>query len=282
LDELFGQETERLLVQLGDDAFKPQGQVNEEEIRKRIHLYESLTEPLGRMAGVLGRWGDDAEFALILDVIRGIYYQAERPAGGLTVFLNLRSYPAVLVFTAYALGLTKAKRWSTLRGLLMATLTSEGREPKRLVSTLFLWAWAGGDKAVWQALEGLNDRKTPLSDHLLEVMAQWQKSFVGVDANFELLFERFEMLASLVHFEENDEAQLEGEMESAQHRRDVLAWMPMGRAGWHSSSARTLLQELEEEGFVLELLHAGYAKDSRRFLELYALNFKLYAGRMSW
>src|SRR3546814_18231380 len=58
-------------------------------------------------------------------------------------------------------------------------------------------------------LEGFDRRKTPLSDHLLEVMERWRKSFVSVDANFELLFERFELMGSLAAFHENDEQELE-------------------------------------------------------------------------
>lgn len=282
LDELFSQETDRLLVQLDGEAFTPQGQWSPEHFRSRVRLYESMTEPLARIAGVLGRWGDDVEFSLVLDVLRSLHHHAGMIGNGTTVWLNLRSYPAVLVFTAYGIGLTKAVRWKTLHRLFSATLTSEQRESKKLVSTLFLWAWSGGEQQLWQQLEGMDQRKTPLSDHLLDVMTEWRKSFTGAEANFELLFERFEMLGSLAAFDENDEAQLEQAATAAAARNDVLAWMPMGRAGWHSSSAKLLQQELEDDAFILELLGAGYAKNNRRFLQLFAENFKRYARKMSW
>lgn len=282
LDELFAQETERLLDQLEGDTFAAQGQWSQESFRARVRLYESLTEALARMAGVLGRWGDGNEFDVVLDVLRSLYHHAGKIGSGLTHWLNLRSYPAVLVFTAYGIGLTKAARWSTLLRLFSSALASQHREPQRIVSTLFLWSWAGGEQQVWQQLDGFERRKTPLSDHLLEVMTHWRKSFAGVEANFELLFERFELMGSLAAFHENDEAQLEKAAESTVARRDVLAWMPMGRAGWNSSGARVLLQELEDQARIAELLKAGFAKGSERFLQLFVENFKLYAERMRW
>ncbi|MNG35139.1 hypothetical protein D3C84_1218080 [compost metagenome] len=53
-------------------------------------------------------------------------------------------------------------------------------------------------------MEGLDRRRTPLSDHLLEVMTNWRSSFAGVSAEFELVFERFEMLAAIAYLEENE------------------------------------------------------------------------------
>jgi NAD-dependent SIR2 family protein deacetylase len=282
LDELFTQETDRLLDQMDSDTFSAQGQWNQESFRARVRQYESATEPLARMAGVLGRWGDGKDFDVVLDVLRSLYHHAGKIRGGLTHWLNLRSYPAVLVFTAYGLGLTKAARWDILLKLFSSALASEHREPQRVVSTLFLWSWAGGEQQLWQQLEGMDRRKTPLSDHLLEVMTHWHKSFTGADANFELLFERFELMGSLAALHEYDEAQLEKTVEASATRKDVLAWMPVGRSGWHSAGARTLLQELEDESRIAELLKVGFAKGSRRFLQLFVENFKLHAQRIGW
>lgn len=282
LDELFAQETDRLLNQLDGDTFSAQGQWSQESFRARVRLYESTTEPLARMVGVLGRWGDGKDFDVVLDVLRSLYHHAGKISNGLTAWLNLRTYPAVLIFTAYGIGLTKAARWDTLLKLFSSALVAEHREPQRIVSTLFLWSWAGGEQQLWQQLEGMDRHKTPLSDHLLEVMTHWRKSFTGADANFELLFDRFELMGSLAAFHENDEAQLEKAVEASATRNDVLAWMPVGRAGWRSAGARTLLQELEDESRITEFLKAGFAKGSRRFLQLFVENFKLYARRMGW
>ncbi|MFT0534451.1 hypothetical protein ACMHYJ_16720 [Castellaniella hirudinis] len=67
LDELFAQETDRLLDQLDSEIFSVQGQWSQEDFRTRVQQYESVTEPLARMAGVLGRWGDGKDFDVVMD-----------------------------------------------------------------------------------------------------------------------------------------------------------------------------------------------------------------------
>ncbi len=280
LDELFSQEAERLLASLDDNQFEPHGHWTQEEFRCRVQRYEALTEPLARMAGVLGRWGDGAELPLMLDILKGIYRQAEKIGSGLTVWLGIRSYPAVLVFTAYGIGLTLSQRWNTLHDLLVASWPREYHEPRRVVSMLFLWAWKGEQDDVWKQLDGLDRRKTALSDHLHDVMSTWRASFAGASSDFELTFERFETLAALAFLEENEEASLEEALASSS--RGLFARMPVGRAGWHESSSTGLIRELQSEATILALLDAGFAKNSRRFLEIFVESFKRYTNNMSW
>lgn len=224
--------------------------------------------------------GDGSELTTILDIVRGIYLQAEKIGNGLVVWLGLRSYPAVLIFTAYGVGLTRSQRWQTLHDLLAAPWPRDYREPRRVVSTLFLDEWKGTESRAWKELEGLDRHKTPLSDHLLEVMMNWRSSFAGVSTEFELVFERFELLAALAYLEEDSEAGLEQAFATTPH--GLFASMPVGRVGWHESSANSLIRELQSEATITALLHAGFARKSRRFLELSIESFKRYVGKMSW
>lgn len=280
LDELLSQEAERLMAQLDGRQFAPHSQWSQKEFRSRVLRYEALAEPLTRMAGVLGRWGDGSELATVLDIVRGVYLQAEKVGNGLVVWLGLQSYPAVLIFTAYGVGLTRSQRWKTLHELLVGPWPREHRDPKRVVSVLFLDEWKGSESRVWKELEGLDSRKTPLSDHLLEVMTNWRSSFAGVSAEFELVFERFELLAALAYLEEDSEASLEQALTNTPH--GLFARMPVGRVGWHESSANSLILELQSEATLTALLDAGFARKSRRFLELSIESFKRYVSKMSW
>lgn len=280
LDELLSEESDRLLSQLNNSDFSPQGTWSENEFRTRIRRYESIAEPLSRMAGVLGRWGDDSERDLVLDIIRTLQAHAEKEGAGLVAWLAIRSYPAVLVFTAYGLGLTRAQRWSALHALFSAPVLRPHREPERIVDLLFLWAWKGTENDLWKRMEGLDTHKTPLSDHLLRVMAEWSNSFVGVSPDFELLYERFELLGSLAYLESTNETSLE--QAAATAGNDVLAWMPVGRIGWHRTNLERLTQEQQAEATKTALMAAGFARGSTRFLELFFENVQRYARRMRW
>jgi hypothetical protein len=198
LDELFTQETDHLIAQLDTDKFAIPEQWNQLTFRTQVQAYEATTERLTNMAGVLGRWGNDSELPLALDIISSLHAHAEKPKGGLSVYLNIRSYPAALIFTAYGLGLTRAGRWRALHDLLSSVLHGEYSLPTRTVDALFLW-WKGTENDVWKQLEGLEQRKTPYSDRLFAKFSSWSKNFLGFTSDFELIFERFEMLGSLVH-----------------------------------------------------------------------------------
>ena len=282
LDELLSGEVARVLDELNGEAFSSGEPWSVEAFRLRVRRYESVAESLVRICGVLGRWGGNVESALVLDVIASLWTQAGKVSSGTTVWLSLRSYVAVLCFTAFGIGLAKAANWPLLHRLFSLLLSSEYRDRERAVEKLFLWTWAGSEQQLWQKLDGLDRRKTPLSDHLLEVMTKWKDSFVGVEASFELLFEKYEVLGALAHFESNDLSDVENHLNSTAKSAAGGIWMPMGRSGWRESSARQVLQELGNDPVANELVKAGFARKSPNFLELFIKNFELSARVMRW
>jgi len=280
LDDLFVRETDRVLAQLDNVDPSPQGPFDQAEFRARVGRYEAVTEPLAGMAGVLGRWGNDNELPLVLDIIQSLHAHADKVGGGLVVYLGLRSYPAVLVFTAYGLGLTRATRWSALHRLFDAVIDREHKEPVRAIESLFLWAWNGTNGEAWKQIEGLEWHKTPLSDHLLGLFSEWSKRFNGLTPDFELVFERFEILGSLAHLERSGKAEVLQML--AGNPQQAWAWMPVGRAGWHSSNADKLVAELQAETMKTALVGAGFAKGDPEFIDLFIQNFRRLVGRMLW
>lgn len=280
LDDLFAQEAERLLALLDTDEFSPQTPWGEGEFRRRTQRYEALSEAVARMSGVAGRWGDGSELPVILDLINALYSHAQKVGSGGAIWLSLREYPAVLIMTAYGLGATRASRWRPLHTLFTHPLVQRHGAPASVVHTLFLWTWSGGEQNIWRSLEGFDRRKTPLSDHLLAVMEHWKSSFAGMATGFELLFDTFEVLGAMAHFEDNAEEALEAQL--ALRTSELLTWMPIGRVGWNGSSASKLLQTLEDVALPQALLAEGFSHGRLRFHELFVENLKRAVRRMSW
>ena len=104
------------------------------------------------------------------------------------------------------------------------------------------------------------------------------KRFVGLAPDFELTFECFEMLGSLAHLERNDKADVQQEL--AKNPQQSWAWMPVGRAGWHSGNAEKLVAELQSERMKASMLQAGFAKGDPEFIDLFIQNFTRIARRM--
>lgn len=280
LDELLSQEVSELIQKLESGNLSPNVQFSDEEFHLRVTRYEALSEPLSRMAGVLGRWGEGSELSTVVDIINALYAHSKKLSNGLNVWLKLQSYPAVLIFTTYCLGLIKAERWAELHQFFMSTLKRENRDSIKLVSSLFLGRWESGQNDLWQRLKGLGDRKTALDDHLLEVMNSWKDSFIGIEANFELLFEKFGTLAALANFEQSELATLEKSFSELPGQ--IFAHMPVGRIGWHDESFKSVLHDLGSEEMVTLLLEAKFATGQRRVLELFIENLKRYAEKMYW
>lgn len=287
LDDLICQESDRLLGQLwavGLTAYD----VSPEALRavEQLTTYESLTEPLARMVSVLGRWGEGDDVATVTALLCGLNQDATAHAnapgtsGTSSTSLGLRAYPAILLFTAYGLGLVRAQRWQDLHAFFMTALPRGEREPQRMVQSLFLSAWKEAEHAAWHNMPGVVRKVSAFSDHLYDVMCQWKSSFVGVASNFELLFERFELLASLAYFESYEERYLEDRVRAKS--TTPLARMPVGRLGWHAESLKALVAELEASPQATALLAAGFAKGSPRFLALFIDNLRRYQSRMQW
>lgn len=280
LEELFAEEMNKIFSQLNSSEFSSQASWDQDEYRIRVKKYEAMTERLACIAGIAGRWGDGTELQLILEVIQALHTDAKKVGSGVMAYLGLRSYPAVLVFTAYGLGLTRAARWNALHELFGAKLDRQSREPKRIVEALFLWAWDGTESNVWRHVEGLESRKTPLSDHLLALFSDWGKRFMALTPDIEVVFERFEFLGSLAFLEKHTAEEVEASLTA--DTMNGWTWMPVGRIAWRSSSAARLAAELQEEPLKSALLEAGFAKHETRFLEIFLRNFKRIAARISF
>lgn len=283
LDELFTQEAERLIAKLDAPDLSPQGRWNQNEFQNlfqnRVKTYEAATEPLAKMAGVLGRWGDNSELPLIIDLLQMLYAHAEKVRGGQSAWLELRSYPAVLVFTAYALGLTRAERWATLKKLLAVQVKREHRRTAPVIEILYPTEWNGGHNDMWRQFEGLKDRKTALCDHLCDLFGHWGSSFCGLVPNSEVLFERFEMMASLAYLSGTPEEHIQAAVNK--HGRHEYVAIPGGRICWDNSCREHLVQELKHEAMTKVLVDSAFVP-SAAFIDLFVTNLEHLAWRLRW
>jgi hypothetical protein len=112
------------------------------------------------------------------------------------------------------------------------------------------------------------------------VFLDLSKSFVGVSPNFDLLFEQFEILASIVYVEHDELATLERAL--ADPGSLGIVRMPVGRSGWHSSVREQVLKQIQSAETRKALLDGGFAKGSEAFLEKSIANFRRVASRMAW
>jgi hypothetical protein len=277
LDDLFADETRSALAKIDAGHFPTAMGWDLAEYRARVPRYEAIVEPLAAIAGLAGRWGDDNEAQIVLDIIATIVTQASTVRVGFSAYIHLQTYPAVIVFYAYGIGLTRAGRWTALHRLFDAKLRLGSREEECVVRTLFLGSWEGGGDSAWHLLEGLEKHRTPLSDHLFGLFERWAPRFAGLESDFRLLFDRFELLGSVSFFEENSKEEIKENLAAGRRMR-----MPCGRAAWYGPNGDKLMTELSTEPMKSALEKAGFGRGDEEFIVLALRNFNLISRQMRW
>ena len=237
LHDLVEDEVRRLLERLRTAT--PDVRPNNDGVRALVPFYESATEPLARMLGVLGRWGDETEVDTAIDAI--LTLATIGPDDAVGRIPHLRLYPAVLVLSAYAVALVVARRWRALYTVLSHQSPDRQNRAKRIVDKLFLSAVDGYDDRIWQSLPNLEKHFAPMSDHLYDVLDGWRDSFAPTVSDFAEHFDILEILASVTCCETEDR------------------WPPAGRNGWRHESREHVLNQVVEGGELHVILsEAGF------------------------
>ena len=275
LDELINSTAESLIERLDSDDLSAQNRYDTAEYRNRVVMYEAATEPLARIFGVMGRWGDDSEYGEVVRVLRSVHARADRVRNGTVVWLNLHTYPVALLFVAYGVGLVRSQRWATLHNLFSELITNrDGDDQKRMIEKLFLQCWEGGYDGNWKELEGLEQRRTPFSDHSCEVLTVWATSFCGV-VDFEQLYETWEILGAIAYSERFTLEHLQRCLSGREYET-----VPVGRSGWNVQTRRRILAQFQQTDVNKRLLEAGFANGQEEYLAAVVSNYLRAAARI--
>ncbi|MDZ3837409.1 MAG: SIR2 family protein [Rhodospirillales bacterium] len=277
LEDLFAEETSRLINHLkGAELGRPQKR-DGPEFKTDVERYEAAAEALACMCGALGRWGAETTRIIVVDVIRMILVRSRTVNDGFTYYSRVRSYPAVLVYVAYGLGLLRAGRWAELYRHFVFVVDERDGERERAVDLLFLSAWEGYNKQSWGQLYAPEPTRTPMNDHVHALFREWSGRFAGMEPDFTLLFERFEILGALAYLESSGKTTVEASMRDPQRGG---MYMPVGKIGWDSGNAKKIVDQLQAEPMITDLINAGFARGDREFLEVMIENFKVHARSM--
>lgn len=280
LEDLVSREFEELVRKL--DAIKVEEAPNPATITSHARNLEAACEGISKLAGVLGRWGDGSELPIVIDLIKAAYDWATKPGGsGFTVWVHFREYPAVLISTAYGMGLVRAHRWRHLYRVFNVNLSRDHREPTTIVHTLYSGAWDGSSNDIWRKYEGLDRYKTAFSCHMLSVFEDWGPSFMGMRADLELVFDRLEFLAALAIFSHEQFDLLEASRERNRSSGQQYAYVPLARYGWHSNREK-LAREIQNGELTASLLEAGFAQGKSEMIDMFLETTSHLARRLSW
>lgn len=185
LADLIAKEVERITACLHDPDLCPRMEFSRDAVLRRIERYEAATKGLAKIAGLIGRWGNDAQIEGLTEAIRSIYARADLRSGKET-YLKLLQYPALLTYHACVIGLVKARNWSGLHGLMGCSIeTGDGYTELMLdvFSPLLFQSRASTDDENLSMFRHLSDQQhaqLPFIGHLESgFFAQWDDVFAA-------------------------------------------------------------------------------------------------------
>lgn len=222
--DLLIEESTRLRARTSDDHFPIINvAVTAEEMRKRLRQYENVAETAQALVTVSGYWGEPSYEWTWRQCIEKM---AESPInrGGTLVWLRLGLYPALLLLYTGGLAATIAEKYDNLAALLVRGKTWHLGSERPLIMAVNSYEVMDRD-LVRQWLSPAGPRAyTPVSDYLHGIMRKSFKDYVLQDEQYDMLFDRFELLAGLAHAD-------------IAERLGLNAAGPIGRFSWRSRHA---------------------------------------------
>lgn len=269
----FAGQAERIATRLRGDEFPIAMQVTKEVLIERWRAIEAMSEPLVRMAGLAGRWGDGAEFGIVEDVVRSLV--ADQPTNGHSGLIGLATYPAYLAYLTYGLGLTKAERWEDLFRWLTLELAHGHRDPKLATGTLFMSFWNGVEALWWKFWPGLENNKVPWADHLAEAIVPWSRDYgLSGDAAIEN-YRTLELLGGFAFLTRESEETLQGLQD--------FTWMPYGQTmAWADDARERIIRRLEGPTLRPKLFATGFSNGSEAHWDGVKRNIGFLSRKVSW
>lgn len=249
LRDLVHDETEKLIVELNENAFSAQTPLHPAEIKQRIDKYDALSETLLSVIVTGCYWGGQQHMKLWVDCLERI----ANPTGsrsGVVYLLNLRRYPALLFLYGAGLAAVASGNYQTIASILTQPKVKNDNGKEATICTE-IFPHGVMEKSIAHQLPGLDRRHTPVSDYLFDKLRVVLQEYIPRDDDYQEKFDRFEYLLGLVH------------ADLTHHETQNGWWGPVGCFKWrHSYNPESGIiykigKELEAEGANWAPLKAG-------------------------
>jgi hypothetical protein len=199
--DLLMEEANRLHESLNVPRFQVEGHgvsYKRPEVATRVKAYEALTSSLCGMIATGCYWGDESHEDFWRQCLERIADHGGS-AGGYTVLINLRLYPALLLMYAGGIAATAAMKYGNLAALLVRSTAREMRHLNIRPAALALDPEEVFEpEQAWHMLGRERRPHTPVSDYLHLTLRETLRDLLPRDAEYTQCFDRFEVLLALI------------------------------------------------------------------------------------
>lgn len=163
---------------------------------ERMMRYEQAMSTVMRLLAAGAFFSDRVEHDRLWVRCTELLATRPREQSGLQMLVNMQQYPTVLALYALALGAVAADRVDSIARVL-AEITVDDRSPPTSVAVSAASWSVLHHEAVRESLDGFERRKTPISDHLWELMGPAMSGTVADSQRLEDLFDEVEYLMGI-------------------------------------------------------------------------------------
>jgi uncharacterized caspase-like protein len=269
-------EVRNFLVLTSKDNFVVSENFSDEELLKRISSYERYTKDLAAIIAVVSYWASESELNVLSKIISRVSDRLMESQGGLTVWLNLRWYPLLLLLYYAGIAAVESKNYNSLTKILYTQL---GESEYESSESVFVQKVSDGilelnRHDVFKRIPGHELQYTPLSEYMFKQIQPLLDNLFYLGRSYETTFDEFEVLYALAVADLRKQA-----------NRNV--WGPIGRFGWkHRSSDNSPFIKLLIEAANLKdqwpPIMAGMFGGSYERFEEVSNEFKKTLGRLNW
>ncbi|OHY99560.1 caspase family protein [Salinicola sp. MIT1003] len=274
----FAMEEVRLFLSgTSEDNFAVKGSYSEEELLDRISSYEKYTKDLVAIFSVMAYWATESETEVLRKIISRASDRLIETQGGLTIWLNLRWYPLLLLLYHAGIAAVESKNYQALSTIFYTRLGTSGydnREPyfaHKLSSGILELTRVDAFKQI----PGHERQYTPMSEYLFKQIQPLIDNLFFLGKGYEASFDEFEILYALV-------------VADLRLQEENHLWGPIGRFGWKYSNRgeNSLFVRLATEAASLKdhwpPIKAGMFGGSYERFEKAENEFRQILGRLNW
>ncbi|QGG55055.1 SIR2 family protein [Paenibacillus sp. B01] len=244
-----------------------------EILARRLAKYETDNSILIELMATGAYWGKPSHSSIWSKAFQII--SDTKQHDGLVIWLNLQLYPTLLITYASGIAALASNNLSHLKHILIGTpIPSNRRNGDEYPLCLVASSPRIFEQELGKHIPGLERRRTPVSDHLFNVLREPLMGLIPRDSEYQKLFVRFEYYFALIHADllERD-------------RGDDRFWGPIGQFGWRyemDAIQMVLNREIEQLNDKHPLLLANFFDSSIERLLKVKKGIDNIVGNLHW
>ena len=269
------EEVRKFLSSTSEDSFAVQGSFSDDEFLERLESYEKHTRDLSSITACLSHWANDNQLNALTKIVSRSCDRLLESQGGLTVWLNLRWYPSLLLIYSAGIAAVESKNYKSIAEVFYTKLGSTDSSDKDSYFVQWVASAVGDLGDVFKRIPEHERQYTPISEYLYTLLQPSLDDLFFLGKGYESVFDEFEILFALA-------------VADIKKQEDSYIWGPIGRFGWknrrHGTSPfQRLIGEAAKHKSNWPPIKAGmFGGDYKRFEDIAEHYQTEIIGKLSW